>query len=426
MVVRKGNRWLNITLKIKYEMKDEGVKMEEFNIQRTLEVLGQTVKKDDANKLITFLVMLSAYSEDSQMNLIFNAPSSTGKSYIPLEISPLFPPEDVIEVAHASPKAFFHDHGERSGANEVTVDLERKILIFLDQPDAKLLGYLRPLLSHDRKVLNIKITDKAGKGGLRTKNIRLIGYPAVIFCTAKLRIDEQEATRCILLSPDMNQEKIREAIMEKIKKDSDRMSYENRLNSNTNRKALMDHIRKIRDKRIDKINIAFPKKVESMFFANHPDLKPRHMRDIGCINSIIKSLAINKYHSRVDCSGTIVANEADINEAFDIWKDVSKSMELSLPPYIYDMFEEIVNPLYSEKGMGISRKDIMMKHMKVYKRPLPDWKLRQEILPMLESAGLIYQEPDINDKRNYLVYVMKDKVSRVGSNNSEHSNIEFG
>jgi hypothetical protein len=52
-----------------------------------------------------------------------------------------------------------------------------------------------PLLSHDKKEIAIKITDKTQKNGTKTKNILLRGYPSVIFCTAGLRIDEQEATR---------------------------------------------------------------------------------------------------------------------------------------------------------------------------------------------------------------------------------------
>ena len=64
----------------------------------------------------------------------------------------------------------------------------------------------------------MKITDKAKKGGSKTKNIIIKGFPAVIFCTGNLKIDEQESTRFFLLSPKISQEKIRAAIREKIKK----------------------------------------------------------------------------------------------------------------------------------------------------------------------------------------------------------------
>ena len=60
-----------------------------------IEILSLTIKKDDENKVATFLVMLSAYAGDSQFNISFNAPSSTGKSFIAMEIAKLFPKEDV-------------------------------------------------------------------------------------------------------------------------------------------------------------------------------------------------------------------------------------------------------------------------------------------------------------------------------------------
>ena len=38
------------------------------------ETLGLTIKKDNSNKILTFLCELSAYTEDSQFNISFNAP----------------------------------------------------------------------------------------------------------------------------------------------------------------------------------------------------------------------------------------------------------------------------------------------------------------------------------------------------------------
>ncbi len=201
--------------------------------QELLETLGLTIKKDEENKLITFLCELSAYTESSQLNISFNAPSSTGKSYIPTEIARLFPEEDIVEVGYCSPTAFFHDVGEYDKKREgYLVDLSRKILIFLDQPHTLLLQHLRPLLSHDKKEIRLKITDKSQKAGLKTKNIFLKGFPAVIFCTAGLKIDEQETTRFLLLSPETNREKIRQAIYEKIRKETDGDMYELSLENN--------------------------------------------------------------------------------------------------------------------------------------------------------------------------------------------------
>ena len=54
--------------------------------------------------------------------------------------------------------------------------------------------------------------------------------------------------------------------------------------------------------------------------------------------------------------------------------------------------------------LGLSRREILQKHFEVYGRMLDTNQLRQQILPMLETAGLIEQEADPSDRRKMLVY----------------------
>ncbi len=390
-----------------------------------INVLGLTIKRDETNKVITFLAQLSAYTEDSQLNLSFNAPSSTGKSFIPTEIADLFPNEDVIEVGYCSPTAFFHQVGEYDKEKQgYIVNLSRKILIFLDQPHTLLLQHLRPMLSHDRKEILIKITDKSQRAGLRTKNIYLIGYPTVIFCTAGLNIDEQEATRFLLLSPEINQEKIREAILEKIQKDSNTSSYVGILESNPLRRLLKERIIAIRDEKIQEISIGKPEMLKEMFLERIKSLKPRHQRDIGRVISLVKIFSLINLWFREKKGQGIVAGEEDIREAFKLWDSISESQELNLPPYILNLYKEVVLSAFNKNNSdlsprGISRQEIITRHYEVYGRYLPDWQLRQQIIPMLETAGLIFQEADPNDKRKILIYPTTALTISHAENNSE-------
>jgi hypothetical protein len=376
----------------------------EISAEELISILGLTIKRDDENKLITFLGMLSAYTEDSQLNICFNAPSSTGKSYIPTEIANLFPKSDVIQVGYCSPTAFFHDFGQfDKDRNGYVVNLERKILIFLDQPHTLLLEHFRPLLSHDSKEINVKITDKTPKGGNKTKNIILRGYPSVIFCTAGLKIDEQEATRFLLLSPQSTQEKIREGIHEKIKKEADKGEYKKSLSSNAGREMLKKRIEAIKKADIKGINIESIEKIQRRFFENKTELKPRDQRDIGRILSLIKVFALVNLWFRKNENSILTANHDDIEEAFKVWDAVSESQDLNLPPYIYNLYQDVILPAYDELGRGLLKQEIMNKHYQVYGRPLQEWSLRQ-IIPMLESAGLITQEKDKIDSRKVLIY----------------------
>ncbi|MBU0686775.1 MAG: toprim domain-containing protein [Candidatus Margulisbacteria bacterium] len=413
-----------------YPEKIDTSQFKPLSTQKLIEILGLTIKKDEENKLITFLCELSAYTENSQLNISFNAPSSTGKSYIPTEIAQLFPEEDIIEVGYCSPTAFFHDAGKYEKEKEgYTVDLSRKILIFLDQPHTLLLQHLRPLLSHDKKEIRIKITDKSQKAGLRTKNIYLRGFPSVIFCTAGLKLDEQETTRFLLLSPETNREKIREAIYQKIRKEADSLTFQQFLENEPERKLLKERIRAIKQAKIRDIKISSPEKIEKAFFTVNKILKPRHQRDIGRILSLIKAFALLNLWFRERSGSTIIVNEDDINEAFKVWHIISESQEFNLPPYIYQIYQDIITPAWREKNLdrgnntaewlGLTRREVTQKHIQEYGRVLADWLLRMQIIPMLENAGLIMQERDPDDKRKMLVYPTTPLTISTQQNNSE-------
>ncbi len=392
-----------------------------------IKTLGLTIKKDKENKIATFLCELSAYTEKAQFNISYNAPSSTGKSYIPTEIAGYFPQEDVKEVGYCSPTAFFHDVGEpdKEQKGSIIVDLSRKILIFLDQPHNQLLERLRPLLSHDKKEINIKITDKDQKQGLRTKNVVLRGFPAVIFCTAGLNIDEQEATRFLLLSPEINQEKIRDGILQTINKEANSKAFKDWLEKDPARQSLRERIRAIRMEEIKEINLKDQKQIEKRFFEQTTSLKPRHQRDIKRLIAFVKSFALLNLWWRDRNGDTITANKDDVEEAFKLWNKISVSQELNLPPYIYELFQKVIIVAYQEKNKsyeeldikrGLTRQEIEQKHYEVYGKILNPYRLRQQILPVLEIAGLIIQEQDENDKRQYLVY-----PTELAENNNQES-----
>jgi len=380
----------------------------ELSVKELVDILGTTIKHDDDNKVITFLCQLSAYTEDSQLNVSFNAPSSSGKSFIPLETAKLFPQTDIMILGQVSPTAFYHMAGEYDKENEqVVVDLSGKTLIFLDQPHTMLIERMRPILSHDQKEIESQITDKTQKSGLRTKKVIIRGYPAVIYCSAGLRMDEQEATRFILLSPEITQEKIREGVLESLKKSADQSAYSDYTELNPPRQQLKGRIEAIRDAGVADIHITDEHQdyIKKRFFDSVTSLKPRHQRDIKRLVSIIKALALLNLWHRKNEGSNIVADRRDIDEAFNLWDRISVTQELNIPPYVYQLYKDVILAAYSDKDrFGVTRQEIMIKHYAVYGRMLDAISLRQQILPMLNQAGLITEEQDPADKRNKLIY----------------------
>ncbi len=201
---------------------------------------------------------------------------------------------------------------------------------------------------------------------------------------------------------------------EKIRKETDNAVYKEMLDQNPERKLLMDRILAVKQADIKEIKIGAPEKIKERFFGNARMLKPRHPRDIGRIISIIKSSALLNLWFRERNGSTIIANEDDIEDAFKIWEAISESQELNLPPFIFNLYKEVILPIWDGKNqitgtgvineVGLTRQDIIQKNYQINGRLMPDWQLRLHILPMLENAGLIKQETDPSDKRKTLIY----------------------
>lgn len=397
-------------------IKDYEEATKEITFDDIEETLAKTIKKDRENKLITFSAMILAYTDSSQINIFNRAPSSTGKSYIPLELSALFKRKDVQIIGYSSPTAFFHDGGEWDAERKVLIkDLSRKILIFLDMPHDELLRRLRPMLSHDQKEILVKITDKAEKKGMRTKNVILLGFPTVIFCTANMRMDEQEATRAFVLSPETNKEKLEAAVRLRARKESNPSVFQEEIKRDNERTILGRRIRLIRKACIDEIIIPgeLAERIETEFL-DGKKLKPRHSRDIERLFSLIRAHALlNLWNRERTEKNQVVATENDYRQAKSIWDQIAAIQERGIPPYLWRIYEEVLQPL--DEGNGFHKKEILRKHREVYDRGISNWVLEHELIPTLESAGLMWSEPDPENKKFTLFHVFNDtQVQGVG------------
>ncbi|MFA5936655.1 MAG: toprim domain-containing protein [Candidatus Paceibacterota bacterium] len=422
-----------------YPEKIDVSKFKEMDMEEVCKILDATIKKDDENKIVTFVAMLGTYTEDAQMNLFFNAPSSTGKSHIPLSVVELFPKEDVITLAYCSPTAFFHEQGAyNKEKNEIIVDLARKILIFTDMPDQSLLSRLRPILSHDQKESKLKITDKAQKGGNKTKNITLIGFPSVYFCSAGLKTDEQESTRFLMLSPSIEHEKIYKGIQQAILKAADSDKFNQTINSDPARNLLKKRILAIKQENILDVKIEDIEYIEKLYLKDEESVRPRQQRDIKKVISIIKGYAMLNLWFRKREGDYIWATKKDIDDAFDLWNKISYGQDYGLAPYLFEIYTKIIMALWEEPGelfsefsttadskKFITRKEILKKHFQVYRRSLSMANLRQQILPQLEQVGLILQEKGGGDGREMVVIPLETEIEPTEINSVEGGGVKI-
>lgn len=395
----------------------------EMSLQELADVLSLTIKHDYENKVVTFLAMLSAYTYNSQINVSFNAPSSSGKTYITHEIAKLFPDEDKIESSGASPTSFYHGEGVYDEERKAKViSLSRKILILYEQHDPQFQAKLRPVLSHDQWEIKLRITNKQKSGENRAQLIIIEGYPATIFCSAGLRLDEQEATRAILLSPETTEDKLREGVHLQAVRGANEDEFFMAIESNADRVHLMERIIAIRDENVDDIKIQDPKLIEERFFTKLGSIRPRHMRDMGHLMRLIKAIALLNVWHRRQSDGSIVAAQSDVNQAFDLWSRFTESQELGISPVLLLFYRKYIVPCYLEKRsievnmngfdmleaiepLGVSRQELATYYLRLENTPINDDYLRKQILPQLTNCGLIQQaKPSTGDKRSVHIY----------------------
>ena len=62
----------------------------EVSFKEIADILSSSIKKDEPAKVITFCGMLLAQTNEDQLNIGFQAESSAGKSYIPMEVASYF------------------------------------------------------------------------------------------------------------------------------------------------------------------------------------------------------------------------------------------------------------------------------------------------------------------------------------------------
>jgi hypothetical protein len=403
----------------------------EMTLDDVAKVLSLTIKDDDVNKKIVFLTMLSAYTDQSQINASLNAPSATGKTYLATEIAKLFPDVDKVVRSGASPTSFFYGAGVFDKArNAKIVSLRRKILLFYEQPNPALQEKLRALLSHDEREITHALTNRSG-GRNQTDMIIIEGFAATVFCSAGLRLDEQEATRAILISPEVTAAKIKQAIHLRARRGADEAKFAEWLYKQSDRAALKDRIIAIRQEHVDDIRIAQADiaAIEKRFLDMLHVLKPRNQRDIDHILQLVKVTALLNVWHRRQPDGTIMANQSDIDQAFALWGEFFESQNLGITSYVYDFYRKYIVPAYVDKfekanstdkaamtgiEIGLTSQELSAYHLAQEETVLNNDQLRKQILPQLQSAGLIDLEKPriVKDRYDMWPYEHKSELDR--------------
>ncbi|MFH1178757.1 MAG: hypothetical protein V1710_00200 [Candidatus Bathyarchaeota archaeon] len=433
----------------------------ELSREEVCEIYSKTIKNDEANIQVLFYGFINNYTEDDQLNFSITGPSSTGKTYLPREVLRLFPPEDIHWKGYTSPKAYYHERGilvgpdgepiqdrndyvkehmepwvlnnpkpkSGEGITEwkdernkeaskyktqweaidkvIIVDLHKKFEVHIDQPSDALQRELRPLLSHDRKEIEVSITDRGKDGQNRTKKVIIRGYPTTISSSVANLLDEQEQTRHIQISPETTQEKFTETLKAQSKALANPRSYKEEIEGYEGFELLRQRIRLIKDSPVENVIIRDEDRegIYIRFIEKHPFLRPRHQRDFPRIIGYIKAHALFNQWTREHTEDvkTIYANEIDIECGFKILEPLLESNELGIPPHEYKFYVECLKPKLDDAENGLHRNDVAKMYYDFYKTRIGQ-KRRDKMIELYLETGLINEETDPNDKRTKRIY----------------------
>jgi hypothetical protein len=404
----------------------------ETDIYEICQIYWTAIKRDFPTVAITFLALLLTYTDRNQVVVQYKADSSTGKSYIPLEIVMLFPDQqsDILKLAGASPTSFIHEANAQPVYEEaiddkgqtvkrlrhLLIDLERKILIFKDQPDYRLLAKLRSFLSKDEREAIFKITDRTKSGKNRTKTVLLRGFCTVLYCSAKLTGEDQENTRTFILSPEMNRTKFQEAIDLIAEKETNYDIFREAIQKDPQRRWLTGRLKTIKDAHIREITLTPEDSayLKEQFLKRNPHLVPRHMRDFPRLISLAKGHALLNYsHRRTDNPDVLEANRRDIEIALDLYDKIAEANELGIPPQVLEWYKAVIVPIWESQDEIADRRTIIKKHLEIYNQPLNRRRLEEEYIPSLESANLLTTEQDPQDRRRTLYVPIRNHQNNV-------------
>jgi hypothetical protein len=404
----------------------------ETDVYEICDIFGTVIKRDLSTTAITFLALLLTYTDRNQVVICYKADSSTGKSYIPLEIVMLFPDQqkDVLKLAGASPTSFIHEANAEPVYEEslddkgrpvkhlklLRVDLERKILIFKDQPDYRLLAKMRSFLSKDEREAIFKITDRTKSGKNRTKTVVLRGYPTVLYCSAKLLGEDQENTRTFILSPEMSQEKLRQAIDLIAEKETDYDLFRRNVVKDPRRQWLCERLAAIKAARIREITLTPEDSgyIKEQFLKRNPYLVPRYTRDFPRLIALAKGHALlNWLHRKTEKPDVIQANRRDVDIALELYAHIAQANELGIPPQLLEWCRKVLVPIWQSGSDVADRKTVLRKHLEVYHQPLNRHRLEVEFIPSLESANILAPEQDPADRRRVLYVPLREGPNYV-------------
>jgi hypothetical protein len=335
---------------------------------------------DDANLLLTFLVMLSCKS-DMPLNLEMVGQSASGKTYLALTARNGFPKSMCMILAGASREALKYDYDEIDDKGNFIVHVDGKCIVILEKDESySFVKKMKPLMSGDDTELVWKTPIKNElTGEIETRDFIIRGQPSFITLTTKNPKEQEQVTRQLLMTPDTTSDKVANVVRNSLKSRARPESF----TIHPDLPLLQASMLALDKHRVR--NIFAPLMAD--FF---PARSAQHQRDINKVLSLIDAVTLVHQNQRpieqVDGQTYLLASVEDNLIGLVLADLVLRASLSGVPDDSWLLFTEMVEMGESKRPLTI---DNILQWMHLHAFSMSKNALREKHLPTLEDAGLI-------------------------------------
>ena len=335
---------------------------------------------DDANLLLTFLVMLSCKT-DSPLNLEMIGQSAAGKTYLALTARNGFPKSMVMVLAGASREALKYDYDEVDEEGNFIVNVDNRCIIVLEKDESEaFVRRLKPLMSGDDDELIWKTPMKNDlTGDIETRDFIIRGQPSFITLTTRNPSEAEQITRQLLMTPDSTPDKVNAVVKNHLVA----KARPEHFTIHTDLKLLQASMLNLTRYRVR--NIFAPLMTD--FF---PSRNAQHQRDIRKVLSIIDSITLLHQHQRPtqEYNGQVyLLSSVEDNVIGLILSDLVLRASLSgVPDGTWVVFTEMMKMEAAHRPLT---QDNIIQWLHINAFNCSKNALREKHLPSLEDTGLI-------------------------------------
>lgn len=434
-----------------------------------LKEANKTISHYDNHIIKTvYITALSTYLENP-LNFGLKAESGSGKTYSANETLKFFPPEDVVLIGSQSPKVISHENGiqktfdgqlfdeikkperplrrdypdkmmydnailqyendlvkynEASKSCYWEVDLRHKTIAFFESIDLDTFKMFKTTMSHDNPYIDHKWVDDKGKVHVT----RLIGAPAIIFCSLDNVYFEEWATRNLSASPVTDQNKYQSAMGISCQKSNYPWEFENRFE----KEVIQEYLRKISGLAIrGKLKGLNPFKDIHRIFS---DIHTRDMRDFNKFLEMLPSFALFKLFQRpiieINKCRYLVPTIQDAIEAKELFESLKDTTVTNTEKRVVQFYQTYIQNYPNGKTIKILTNEYNKDHPKNKRSSgsIREWITRLELINWVDvREGEQETSKGYIDHKTLTIYplIIKNNEYSSFSENKTNYSLDF-